>query len=574
MSEGVTAIAGGDLLARTLQQAGVAKVFALHGGHLEGFYKACLELGIELVDFRHESSAGHAAEAYSRVTGKLGVCAVTSGPGFTNAVTAIANANLDCVPTLFIVGAPPVREAETNALQGGIDQTGMAASVTKWSHRILTTERIPDLTAMAVRHATTGRRGAVLLEVPIDVLHMSVPADKATRPAGIDVTPKPGASPGELDEAIRILRTAERPAIVCGVEAGFARCGPALTAFVERAGIPVFFNARGMGLLPSDHRLNGHLPGNLVSVDGPRPDTLLLLGTRLGMRLGGRGYSLIPADAEIIQQFSDASEIGRIRDVTLPIACDSGTFVQQLADAAEGVEWPDHGEWCASLVGRQHEVAAQYPHCDMPGGVHPYHAAGAVIEAAGKDAILVIDGGEAASWAASHGRTSEPGGIIAPGNLGCLGTGPGQSIGAQEAAPGRRVLQITGDGASGFHIGEFDVMRRRSLPVMTVILNNEIWGMSLHGQQMMYGTNYSAIAALGGTQYASIAKSFGCYGERVTRFADIGPACQRAWDSGLPSCIEIMTDKDVTHPVTAAALGAPGEGEAVTLIPYYENIPS
>src|SRR3974390_2796519 len=126
-------LTGGELLANTLAAAGVKRVFALHGGHLDGFFKACVETDIDLIDFRHEAAAGHAADGYARTTGELGVCAVTAGPGFTNAVTAIANANLDSSPVLFIVGSAPLRELETNPLQGGIDQIATARPVCKWA---------------------------------------------------------------------------------------------------------------------------------------------------------------------------------------------------------------------------------------------------------------------------------------------------------------------------------------------------------------------------------------------------------------------------------------------------------
>ncbi len=575
MSQAVSLQTGGELLAATLRAAGVGKIFAVHGGHLESFYKGCGDHQVELVDFRHESSAGHAAEAYARLTGKIGVCVVTSGPGFTNAISAMANAHLDCIPTLFIVGAPPLREMETNVLQGGLDQVAMALPTVKWAQRVTNTERIPDLTAMAIRQAMSGRRGATLIEVPIDILHMSVAADRATPAAGLHPAPRPAASDADLRVALEMLRSAARPAIICGVEAGFASCGEELTAFVEAARIPVFSTARGAGVLRSDHPLNGQMAANLASLQGEeRPDVIMLLGARLGFRLGGRSGSIVPHDAKVIQIFSDAAEIGRIRDIDLPVVADSGVFVRQLLSAANSVKWPERGEWSRRVADARKALDLRYADREGPGGIHPYHAAKAAIAAAGRDPILVLDGGESASWAAFHARIDTPGSLMGLGYLGCLGTGPGQAIGAQMVCPDRRVLQVTGDGAMGFHLAEFDIMVRRKLPIMTVILNNQVWGMSIHGQQIMYGADYHAISKLGGTDYAAIASAFGCHAERVTAHDEIGPACERAWRSGLPSCIEIMIDPDVVHPVTIAALGAAPAGEGVTMIPYYENIPS
>ena len=170
-------------------------------------------------------------------------------------------------------------------------------------------------------------------------------------------------------------------------------------------------------------------------------------------------------------------------------------------------------------------------------------------------------------------EVEEPAHILGHGYLGCLGIGPGFALGAQIAHPSRRVIQFTGDGAMGFHIQEFDTMVRHNLPIVTVILNNQIWGMSIHGQQIMYGENYNVITRLGGTQYADIARSFGCHSEKVTRFDEIEAAMRRALDSGKPALVEIMTDPAVVHPITASMLGQVEEGSRDVMIPYYENIP-
>lgn len=283
-------IDGGELLARTLQAAGVDTIFALHGGHLESFYRGCLNNDIRLVDFRHESSAGHAAEGYARTTGKLGVCVITAGPGFTNAMTAILNAQLDSIPTLFIIGAPPLREDQTNALQGGFDQIAAVTPMAKFAHRITNTERIPELTALAIRKAMTGRRGAVVLELPIDVLHMRAHPDDVRPALGLHIQPRPAPHPAEVRAAIALLQQSQRPVIIVGGEARFSDCRDDLVALAETTRIPVFSNARGMGVFPSDHLLNGQIIGNLALLGDQRPDAALLLGTRFGFRKIGRAH--------------------------------------------------------------------------------------------------------------------------------------------------------------------------------------------------------------------------------------------------------------------------------------------
>jgi len=210
--------------------------------------------------------------------------------------------------------------------------------------------------------------------------------------------------------------------------------------------------------------------------------------------------------------------------------------------------------------------------------VHPYLAAKAVVEtvqAKARDPIFVLDGGEAGSWAEYHIRPSRPRSLLGHGYLGCLGIGPGMSIGAQRAFPERRVIQVTGDGSIGFHIQEFDTMVRHGLPIVTVILNNLVWGMSIHGQDIMYGRNRRAITELRDTGYDDVAKAFGCYAERVESLADIGPAMERALSAGRPACLNVMVDAEIILPATLALLGSAGDtGGKEIVIPYYENIPA
>ncbi|MFT3800307.1 MAG: thiamine pyrophosphate-binding protein [Burkholderiaceae bacterium] len=568
-------LVGGELLASTLKAAGVTQAFALHGGHLEALLKGCVEQGIALTDFRHESAAGHAADSYARVTGKLGVCIVTSGPGFTNAISAMANARLDGSPVLFIVGAPPLREVETNALQGGIDQVAMARPGVKWAISIPSTERIPDLTAMAIRKAMTLPRGSVLLEVPIDVLHMSVPAGSATPSAGVDVRPRPAPAPEETAALADMILSARRPVIIAGNEAANAATAAALRALSERLPIPVFSKSLAEGILPSGHPANAGAASNLaiLRVMGvERPDLVVLLGGRMGLLLGGRSGAIVPPKARLVQIHGDAAEIGRIRDVDLAITADAAQAVRALDAALAGRKPDGLDAWRAQAVSARGVFAKGFPQAETGKGIHPWHAALAVAQAAGPDALYAYDGGESASWAAAATTVDNPASILTHGYLGCLGIGPGYAIGAQIACPGRRVVHLTGDGALGFHIQELDTMVRHRLPIVNVVLNNRVWGMSIHGQQIMFGHDYNVITRLEGTHYADIARGFGCHSERVERFADLAPALQRAFECGRPAFVEVMTDPDVVHPVTVSMLGQVEEGSDDVMIPYYENI--
>jgi acetolactate synthase-1/2/3 large subunit len=563
---------GGELLARSLSDAGVRHVFTLHGGHLDAFLTMCDKYSITLTDTRDEASAGHAADAYARVTGTVGVCVVTSGPGFTNAYTAITNAYLDRVPTLFIVGGPPLRESETNPLQGGFDQIAAAETVTKWAHRITDTARVPETVALALRKAAGGAPGPVLLEIPIDVMFGEADESRVRYPAGYGIDARPGPDQAVVARALDLLATAKNPAIVIGGGVAFSGAGEALVAFAEAVGVPVFYPNKSDGAIPASHRLAaGSQLGALGAAGEPTPDVVVLAGVRSGMFTGGRA-SLFPG-ARIVHIDVDASEIGRMYDVAVPIVADCRATLQALAAAAVQRSWPDWSAWATAAVRAQrfHESVFVDPRT-ATGRLHPYFAAKAVVAACPPGTTFVLDGAEAPAWASFFVRTETIGSVLRTGYLGCLGVGPGFAIGVHRARPDAPVVLITGDGAAGFHLGEFDTMARHGMPVVTVVFNNACWGMSIHGQQAVYGDAGVVVSRLADSSYEKVAEAFGGRGERVGDIAAIPGAMKRALAAGVPSCVNLEIDPDIVHPVTTTLLGDVTTTDHV-IVPYYENIP-
>lgn len=567
-------VSGGDLLARALADAGVAEVFTLHGGHLDAFLVACGKYDVRLTDTRHESSAGHAADAYARVTGSLGVCVVTSGPGFTNAYTAIANAYLDRTPTLFIVGGPPLRESETNPLQGGFDQVAAAAPVTKWAYRLTEAARIPEIVSLAVRKATTGAPGPVLLEVPIDVMFGEADEAEVRYPARYALDARSVPSDSVVHQALDVLQGAQHPVIVIGGGVTFSRAADALVAFAETVGVPVFYPGKSDGAIPASHRLaaGGLLGlGALSALGAPTPDVVLLVGARAGMFTGGRA-SMFPG-ARIVQVDLDAAEIGRMQDVAVAIVADCRETLRALQAAAADRDWPDWSEWVHTAVQAQQFHRALYPDAATPSGrMHPYFAARAVVEACPPGTTFVLDGAEAPAWAEFFATTETVGGVLRLGYLGTLGVGPGFAIGAARARPAAPVVLITGDGAAGFHLGEFDTMARHGMPVLTVVFNNAIWGMSVHGQQAVYGDGGVVVSELADSSYEKVAEAFGGYGERVGEVDEIAAAVQRAFAAQVPACLNLEIDPHTVHPLTTMMLGDVTATDAI-VVPYYENLP-
>lgn len=560
---------GGALVARTLREAGVTTIFALHGGHLDAAFKGFLDEGIDLVDSRHEACSGHAAEGWARITGEIGVCMITAGPGFTNALTCMANARLDGTPVLFMAGAPPLREEALNVLQGGVDQVAMATPVVKHAIRITDPDRIPDLLANAITIAVGGRPGPVFVELPIDV--MARPAQRPD-PLPRPVQPIPTAPlAAHVDEMVALLKEARRPVAIFGSLARYQSTPAEVEGFLDRLGIPAVFSSRSLGLLDPGHPGYAHDPSAIAVAIAQEeaPDLILMLGSRFGLFLGGRTRAFFPEDAKIVQVHADAAEFGRIHQPALATTASVGATMDALARAWDEAPerfaaWRDTMRKAASIVGS--EFSPETP----SGKINPYFAAKAAVSGAPEGTTFVLEGGEAGLWAGYHARVAHPGGVLTFGQLGALGVGFGLAVGAAYARPGKPVVQISGDGAIGFHLQEFETMVRQKLPIVTVVLNNSCWGQSLHGQQILYGENYSCISVLGDIKYHEIARGFGCYGERVDNLDEIGPAIARAFASGLPGCIDVTVDADVVLPMTAAMLGEPADNEV--MVPYYENI--
>lgn len=567
--------AAGELAAAALAGLGVTEVFALHGSHLDPLFMACDEFGIRLTDTRHEASAGHAADAYARASnGKLGVCAVTAGPGFTNALTAMTNAYLDRIPTLFIAGAAPARESEINTLQGGFDAVAMAKPVTKWAQRVTDPGRIVEFIRRAGEIALMGPPGPVFLEIPIDVMFWptdEAPPETATwqRPAS------PAPTPDAIAKVVDILRKAKRPIIIAGGGVMLTASGERLGRLAEQTGIPVIASQKALGVLPDEHPCYAGAAANLAkaAASGMSADVVLLIGARMGMFLGGAMGAIIPPDAYVAQIEINPEEIGRVRMADLPIVADAGVAIDALIDATRSADLPKYAGWTEKLRSFWPTVRAAFadqPKNSGPGRIHPGHAVAAIMDALPEGTAVIADGGEAGNWVGDLVRSPGAGQHLRCGYLGCLGISQGFAIGAARANPGRPVVCFAGDGGAGFNIQEFDTMVRHGLPIVTVILNNAEWGMSRNAQNLLYGKQREVIVALEDTRFEIVAKGFGMKGVRIDQYEDIAPAVEKAFASGKPYCLNVIIDPAVMHPRTKMMVGDGAQGDVP--IPYYANI--
>jgi acetolactate synthase I/II/III large subunit len=539
------AITGGELVVRTLAKAGVRQVFGLHGAHLETLFQACRDHGIHILDTRHEVAAGHAAEGYARSSRSLGVALVTAGPGFTNVVTSMANAYLDRTPVLYISGAAALRDAETNTLQAGIDQVSIARPITKWAHQVTTTASLPRLVAHAIRIATSGPTGPVLLDMPSDVLGAKVDEESVPIPETIYVDEPPAPRPEAIDRALDMLTRAQRPVIMAGVAAWQSGCASELRSFAQSAGIPVYSDFQAHGLLPSSHPLYGGTFHKMADLTGAeRPDVVLALGVRFGLFTLGSSDRLVPTSAQLIHVEVDPKEIGRLRPVALGIVANSREALQALNAQSASRRWPDTSAWSRHiqtlktdrLKKQREETARTAP------PIHPYQLVASLVDGIEEHTIVVADGAETYHWLNEVIRQNDPGSYITHGFLGAVGFGMGLALGAQAAHPKRRVLCLVGDGAFGFTMAELDTMTRHGLPIVVVIMNNRSWAASQHFQEIVSGPARVTGTRLSDAHYHDVAKAFGCHSQHVTRQEDIAPALREAFASGKPACLNVDVD--------------------------------
>ncbi len=578
-------INGGEMLVRALEQEGVREIFTLHGGHLDAIYAACREHNFRVIDTRHEQAAAHMADGWARTTGRPGVAVVTAGPGVTDAVTGVANAFMDSIPMILIGGRSPLADDDKLPLQA-VDQMGILRPITKWARSVTHTARIPEFVAAAFRHATSGRPGPVFLELPIDVLFARAEESEVEFPQNYRPKSPPGPSRDSLAQALAWLKEAKRPALLAGGGVWFSQAAAELARFAELTDTPVMTNSKARGSIPEDHPLSfggfGAIhPAAHARSGGQSADLVILLGTRIGLFTGGRN-SVIPNDARVIQVDIEPEEIGRNRGIELGIVSDCREFLRQAIELAGNAKFDGHAEWLDRLGAIRTAQAHRFDDAlkKTDGPIHPARMAREIVNALDREAVVVADGGETAAWMGNAWTARHPGRFLTHGYLGCLGTGLPFALAAKAAHPDRQVFCILGDGSAGLNFAEFHTAAKNNLPITVVINNDQQWGMSKHGQELMWGKGRHMATELGMVHYERAAEGLGAHGELVERAEDIGPAMKRALSCGRVACLNIVTDRDVIEPGTLAMYSAgpmakPSEdkpeekaGDGTTL-PYY-----
>jgi acetolactate synthase-1/2/3 large subunit len=409
-----------------------------------------------------------------------------------------------------------------------MDHLEVVRSLTKHAITLGSAEEAYATTAECVRTALSRRTGPVFMDIPIDVFFGAADYPEATE----HLVPDPGPPPDhrQLDEAVRLLREAERPVVIAGGGVWWARAEKELRGLVEGARLPLIVNGMARGMLAPSHSLYFSRARSRALREA---DVVLVLGARLDFRLN---FGQPPV-------FGEETKIVRL-DV------ESGDLKKTIGWLA-GMPGGGHARevWIEALRITEREARARDRAMTSSDSspVHPARLIAEVERFADRDAIIVGDGGDFVSFAGRLVERDEPGLWIDPGPFGCLGSGPGYAMAAKLARPDRQVILLSGDGAFGFGAMEFDTMVRHSIPVVCVVGNNGIWALEKHPMLSMLGT--SIAADLGErTRYDKVVEALGGYGEMVERPQDIRPALERAFTSGVPACINVICDPDAEYP--------------------------
>ena len=528
---------GAEAVVRSLEELGVDTIFGIPGGAVLPLYDPLYSsTSIRHILVRHEQGAGHAAEGYATASGKVGVCIATSGPGATNIVTALADANLDSVPIVAITGQVGSNLLGTDAFQEA-DIRGVTMPITKHNYIVTEPRQIPAAIAAAFHLASTGRPGPVLVDIPKDVQNGEL---EYSFPATFDLPGyKPTTKPHhrQITQAVELISQAEKPVIYAGGGVIKAEAAKELREFAEFTGIPVVTTLMALGAFPESHPLHMGMPGMHGTVPAvaamQRADLLITIGARFDDRVTGDTSTFAP-EAQVIHADIDPAEIGKIRDVAVPIVGDARNVLAGLLKEYRknsAVKSPELGPWRDYLDGLKERFPRGYdPTPD--GQLNPQFVLEKLSETVGPEAIYCAGVGQHQMWSAQFIDFEHPRSWINSGGAGTMGYAVPAALGAKAACPDKEVWAIDGDGCFQMTNQELTTAALEGFPFKVAVINNGNLGMVRQWQTLFFNENYSNTKLRERDVYTPdfvrLAEALGCEAIRVTCEEEVVPALERA----------------------------------------------
>ena len=542
----------GQLAVAVAQAHGVDTMFTLSGAHVFPMYDGAVKAEEEgrpmrLVDVRHEQTAAFAAEATGKLTRVPGLAVLTAGPGVTNGVSAMAQAQFAGSPMVVVGGRAPNNRWGTGALQE-IDHLPIVGPVTKRAATLMTADDVAAGFHDAFTAARSSHRGPTYVDVPMDEFFNVGTGTVPTVGAGAGRGAEPDSD--SIDAIAGLIAGAARPLLILGTDVWADGAEVAALRFVEALGIPTITNGMGRGVIPGGHPLLV-TKARGAAIGGA--DLVVVVGTPLDFRLG---YGIFggkdgATPAQVVHIADSPAQVSSHAALAGSASGDLTAVFDGLQAALERGDRPDWSGWVSGLQDTVAAAAARDAELLSAEAdpVHPARIYGELVPRLADDAVVIGDGGDFVSFAGKFVEPKRPGCWLDPGPYGCLGAGLGAAIGARVARPSSQVVLLLGDGAAGFSLMDVDTLVRHNLPVVMVMGNNSAWGLEKGPMQMLYGYDVAADLAPR-TAYDSVVKSLGGAGETVTDPRQIGPALDRAFAAGAPYLVNVITDVNAAYPRT------------------------
>jgi acetolactate synthase-1/2/3 large subunit len=547
-----------EWIARFLKSRGVDRIFGLQGGHIQPIWDHVARLGLRIIDVRDEGAAVHMAHAHAELTGTLGVCMVTAGPGVTNCVTGMANASLARVPVLLIGGCTSRPQANMGPLQD-IPHVEILRPVSRQSRTLRVADQVIREFDEAVSRAfgDLGEPGPVYLEIPTDVLRTQVMPDLVLeewlRPRGVRViTPELRA----VNEAMEALWSARRPLVVTG--RGARGASAELVRLLDACGAVYLDTQESRGLVPTAH---ASFVGAMRAAAMGQADTVLVIGRKLDYQLGYGSPAVFP-NARFLRIADTAGELVDNRRGNPEILATPALALDAIVKAAGNRSPAVDRAWTDGLRRKHVERssgATGTAAVGEDGKVHPAAIFDAIKAVAEKDFIAIADGGDLLSFA-RVGLEAQT--YMDAGAFGCLGVGVPFAVAAALAFPGRQVISVNGDGAFGINAMEIDTAVRHGAKAVFIVSNNAAWNIERFDQETNYGGRVVG-TTLRHTDYAAMARALGAHGERVEKPEDLAGAIGRALEKA-PALVDVVTSQSAVSSDARKGLGFVPDYQALT----------